>query len=263
MLETGVLVKAGISLLTGSLHLGVGIFILRRRDLATSALVANRLFATWWIGLAVLYLLSGPYQIATGAGWLDLPMAVAYVNLLLVDICIAVWGLLGFLLYVYNGTNRWLLPLACFYGVFAAGLVWMIAWLEPVGFKADGSMEFARQLGGVSSIAVGLMISVPIFAAAIAYLSLVFRIRERAPRYRIALVGGVFAVRFGWSILASVLGLARRFPDALWLRVINDAMPLLVPLVVILAYRPPSWIRAKLADPTPAFQPAATSSSGR
>lgn len=249
MPATDALVRGAVALLTGSLHLGVGLFILRRRDLAPGATLANRLFATWWIGLALLYLASGPYTLATAYGWRDLPATLAYINILLLDVCVAMWGVLGFLLYVYRGTHRWLVPLAVFYGILGIALVWLVAWLDPIGFKPDGSLEFARQLGGASTIVFGLLFSVPIFLAALAYLSLAFRITDRAPRYRIAMVGGVFVLRFGWSIVSAVTGLTRRYADAPWLDFVNQGFSLLVPVVVILAYRPPGWIKARLDPP--------------
>ena len=249
MVPPDALVRGVVALVTGALHLSVGVYVLRRRDLGAGATLANRLFATWWIGLGIMYLATGPYTLAIAAGWRDLALTLAYIDFVFLDVVVAMWALLGFLLYVYRGRHDALVPLGVAYAGLAFLLLWLVPWLDPVGFKENGSLEFAQSLGGWSSALLGLAFSVPIFLAAVAYLSLAFRVDERAPRYRIGMVGGAFVLRFGWSILSSALGISRRFPDAVWPDVVNNALTLLVPIVVILAYRPPAWVRARLEPP--------------
>lgn len=253
MVALGVLAWGLVQLATGALHASVGRIILRREARVPDAATANRMFAVWWFGLALLYLASGPFTIAYAFGWRDLPFTIAYLDALLVDLCVALWGVLSFLVYVYTGTNRWTVPIGVFYGLLAFGLLWLIAWIEPTGF-GDGArldLQYARQLGGASSVVLGLLFSVPIFVVAVAYLFLAFRVRDRAPRYRISLVGGAFAFQFGWSIVSAVLGLARRFPDSVALDVVNGLVAVLVPVVIIFAYRPPARVQAWLAEPPP------------
>lgn len=233
---------------TGALYLVVGRLILRRNSLTPEAQAANSLFATWWVSLAILYLASGPWNIAVGLGWRDLALTVAFINALLIVICFALWGILGFLLYVYTGTNRWAIPTAVFYAGLAFGLLWLMAWMEPTGFAEEtgSSLAYSRRMGTSSSMIVGLMFSVPIFLAAIAYSTLIFRVKEAGPRYRIGMVGGAFAFQFGWSIVSSLLGLSRRFPDSRVLLIVNQGVAILVPLLIVMAYRPPKWIASRL-----------------
>jgi hypothetical protein len=224
--------------------------IILRRPLVAEAQTANRLFATWWIGLAFVSLASGPYGIALALGFRDLAFATAYLNAILVALCVALWGILGFLVFVYKGSNRWVVPIGIGYGLLAFAMLWLVAWMGPSGFEPDGRMLFDRKLGASGMVIVSLVFSVPVFAAALAYASLLFRIPERLPRYRIGLVSGAFALRFGWTILSSLLGLQRRFPDSKVLLVANQAAGLLLPIMILLAYRPPAWIAARLAQPT-------------
>ncbi|HUR68248.1 MAG TPA: hypothetical protein VM370_03310 [Candidatus Thermoplasmatota archaeon] len=236
-----------VTLLTGVLYVGVGRVILSR-DLADDARTANHLFATWWIGLAILYLASAPLTIAGALGFRSYPLTLAFIQAALVALCIAVWGILGFLLYVYRGNHRWLVPTAMFYGALAFGLLFLVSWMEPTGFESGvgTSLAFTRKLGASGSVLIGLAFSVPIFAAALAYASLLFRVTERLPRYRIAMVSGAFAIQFGWSIVRSVTGLSRRFPDSKVLLVANQVLAIAVPLVILMAYRPPTWVAKRL-----------------
>jgi len=247
-----VAVRGLVTLLTGALYVGVG-RVIASRDLADEARTANRLFATWWLSLAIIYLTSGPITIAASLGYRSFPLTLAFIQAALVVVCAAVWGILGFLLYVYRGTHKWLMPSAIFYGVLAFGLLWLVSWMGPVGFEAgqDGiALEYTRRLGASSSVVVGLLFSVPIFAAAIAYGSLLFRVNERMPRYRIAMVAGAFAIQFGWVILRGILGLQRRFPDSKILLVANQGLTIIVPIIILMAYRPPSWVARRLLTAT-------------
>lgn len=245
--DVGLVVRSLVGLATGALYFIVGRLILRR-EVAASERAANRLFATWWIALAILYGAVASSNLASAFGVRDLIVAVALLEALLVLICVALWGLMGFLLYVYTGTNRWLTALAVFYGLLAVGFLWLIEWMSPTGFKepTGTDLAFENQLGDSGSIVVGLLFSVPIFAGALAYASLAFRVRGPAPRYRIGMVAGAFLVQFGWSIVSATLGLARKYPDSVALLVVQQAIAIAVPIFVILAYRPPAWIRHRL-----------------
>lgn len=245
--DVGLVIRSVVGLATGALYFAVGRLVLRRA-LPEAERLANRLFATWWFALGLLYVTASPYNFAGAFGLRDLAFSIAYLDALLVLICVALWGLMGFLLYVYTGTNRWLVPLAGFYAALAFGFLWLIAWMDPSGFKNETGTDlaFTKQLGESGSIVLGLLFSVPIFAGAVAYASLAFRVRDPSPRYRIGMVAGAFMVQFGWSIVSASLGLARKYPDAVWLLVIQQAIAIAVPICVILAYRPPAWIRRRL-----------------
>lgn len=251
-------VRGAVSLLIGGLHLAVGRLILRRRALSPDTATANRLFATWWFALAGVYLLGGPFNLAYSFGWRDLELTVVYLDVVLVAYCVGLWGLLTFLVYVYAGTHRWIRPLAVSYTAVAAGLIVLVAWIDPVGFVEGSStlrLEYGRPLGGVSSVLIGLLLSVPTFTVAVAYMLLATRVTEPGPRYRILMVGGAFASQFGWSMVSALLGLSRRFPGALWLELVNQGVAVLVPVLVMAAYRPPRWVRARLETVAPVTEP--------
>lgn len=246
------LVQAVFALATAAFYGWIGLLI-HRRSPSEEAKAANQLFALWWVSLSALYLLTGALNAAAAIGRIDLALAIAWIDFVLILLCVALWALLGFLLYLYTGSRKWFLPLGFAYAVLAFLLLWFIAWLEPTGLKNSGlgvQFDYAREAPDWMSTLLGLTISVPIVLAALGYGSLYFRIHERLPRYRIAMVAGAFLVWFGWSILSTLLDLNDRFRDSWGLYGWNQAIAILVPVVILMAYRPPAWVRARLGIAT-------------
>ena len=244
------LVQGGFALAAAVLYAWVARLV-QHRSLSDEARTANTLFATWWGSFALLYALAGAYDLAAGLGYLDLAVSIVYIDVVLVLLCVGLWGLLGYLVYLYTGSRRWFVPLGAGYALFAVGLLYLIAWMEPIGFKEGGlgvQLAYARQLPPSASLALGLLLAVPVVAAAIAYGTLYFRVKSPEPRYRIAMVAGAFLFWFGWSIVSTVLQLNRRYPDSVPLYVWSQTLAMLVPLVVVMAFRPPKWVRARLQD---------------
>ena len=225
--------------------------LVQHRSLSEEARAANTLFATWWASFALIYALSGAYQVAAALGYLDLALGIVFIDVMVVLVCAGLWGLLGYLVYLYTGSRRWFLPLGAGYALMAVSLLYLVAWMDPVGFQEGGlrvQLAYANQLPSAASRALGLLIAGPIALAAILYGTLYFRVRSPEPRYRIALVAAAFLAWFGWSIVSTLLGLARRYPDSVALYAWNQAVAMLVPLVVVMAFRPPKWVRARLAQ---------------
>lgn len=228
--------------------------LVQHRSLSEDARAANTLFATWWASFALIYALSGSYQIAGGLGYLDLALGIVFIDVVLVLICVALWGLLGYLVYLYTGSRRWFIPLGAGYTLFGVGLLYLVAWMDPIGFKDGGigvQLEYANQLAPAGSLALGLILAGPIALAAILYGTLYFRVKSPEPRYRIALIATAFLFWFGWSIVSTLLGLARKFPDSVALYVWNQAIAMIVPLIIVMAFRPPAWVRKRLARRAP------------
>lgn len=246
---TDLLLQAAFALVTALLYAWIARLV-QHRSLSAEARAANAMFATWWGSLGILYGLAALYNAAAALDLVTLPIAIAYIDILLVLVCVALFGLLGYLLYLYTGSRKGFFPLGIAYAALAIGLFYLIAWMQPTGFKTGGiglQLDYARQPPDIVSLAVGFLISIPILGAALLYGSLYFRVKTPEPRYRIALVASAFLFWFGWSAISTALALPRRFPDSVALYVWNSAIAILVPLVIVMAFRPPKWVRARLA----------------
>src|SRR6476660_9647833 len=81
-------------------------------------------FTIWWYGLAVTTLIGGFENLFGVVGLTSLPLFVtmAYINIL--PACIALWGRLYYLIYLFTGNRRWLPPLAISYIIYYILLVY-------------------------------------------------------------------------------------------------------------------------------------------
>ncbi|HEX2022641.1 MAG TPA: hypothetical protein VHH36_08000, partial [Candidatus Thermoplasmatota archaeon] len=243
-----VLLPAAVQVASGALYLWVARIVLRRR-VEGDARLANALFATWWIALGLVFLAVPAYSVATRTlGARDLALAVTFVNVVLLLVVVAVWGLVYYLVYLYTGSQRAFWPVSAFYVAFSAVVLYLVAWMQPNGFDDEGTLTFVRErLTGAPAVALGLLFSLPVVLAALAYGSLFFRVRDPAPRYRIGLVAGAFLLQFGWSVVSTALQLPQRYPDSLALSLLSNALGVVAAVSVLLAFKPPRAVRERLA----------------
>lgn len=242
------LVQSAVQWISAILYLWVARIVLER-PLEGSARVANALFGVWWIALGIVFLilpiLTVPPRLL---GYENLPLAVTILNAVFMLIVAAVWGLVYYLAYLYTGSRRIFWPITAFYVGLAFVLLFLIAWLHPVGFDATGRVSYEREaLPGGTGVVLGLFFSGPVVLAALAYGSLFFRVKEAAARYRVGMVSGAFLLQFGWSLVSSMLQLNRRYPNSATLSFISSAIAVLAAIAILMAFKPPRIVRERLA----------------
>jgi hypothetical protein len=254
-LEANLAIQGVLAFVTGFLYVYVARTI-GARALSAEARNANRTFAVWWLALGALYLAASALDFLSAVGFRDVAIFVTFVNVILLLLCLAIWGLNYYLAYLYTGSQRALWVLSAFYAGLAVATLYLITWMEPTGFDETQftlMLTYTRQPPPVVGTALGLAFAVPVVLAALAYGSLYFRVQDRSHRFRIGVVAGSFLVWFGWSTAATLFQLNVRYQGSLWLLVVNQLIALAVPLAVIVAYRPPSWIRRRLDRPSFTF----------
>lgn len=244
--------QTAVGLVTAALYIWVARIVLVK-DVEGEAKRANVMFAVWWLALALLYFVAPLLSLPPQFGYRDLALAVTVLNIVFLLIVVAIWGLVYYLAYLYTGDKRWFWPLAVFYFLLGCGLLYFLTWLDPSGFKDDGSLAFTKQSTGapaispVISIAFGLAFIIPVLIAAVAYGTLFFRVHEPGPRYRIGMVSGAFILQFGWSAISTILQLSVKYPDSLGLALLGNALGIASAVIILLAFRPPRGIRERLA----------------
>jgi len=176
------------------------------------ARLAWQLFDLWWYCVAATTLMSG---IQNGIGAFNLAslpfiVALTYVNILL--ICIALWGLLYYLVYLFTGSQRFLVPLTIFYVLYCVLLIYLITASDPARVEIGRwttQLVYAHPLAGpFFSLALVLLVF-PQILASLTYFTLFFRVRESTQRYRILLVSWCIILWFGSAFVASVAGLSQ------------------------------------------------------
>lgn len=252
----------------------VGGILLQRPTPHEDGRVALRLFATWWLALAVLFGGQSVATILAAAGVVSLPLHVALALVNLVPLTVGLWGLLYYLLYIYTGRASLLRPLTVAYLLLFVWYVYLVVSLGPTGVDVGTwqvELHYARadDLDGPLGFLAIATLLVPILVAAALYGTLYFRTHDAETRYRIATVSSAFLVWFGSAAVAPFVrvGDAPLADAAAW-PLVSRLIGLGAALLVLAAYRPPRVVRERLGlddlpprggaprPPRPRFAPA-------
>lgn len=243
MSDTTLAMAAGYGVIVAGVYAYVGRRV-GRRTVSKDARLALTLFSTWWYALAASSLVSASQVLLYQGNALD-PQVFAVlgqINLLL--IMVALWGLLYYLIYVYTGSKKALLPLSLFYGAFYVVLLFLFPLSAPERLTDDGwsvSAEPAVELSTAAGLILVLVLIGPQILAGVAYFRLYFTVEDRSQRYRIALVSWSIIVWFGLAIVASVAGVG----DQVWWQLTSRLLGLAAALTILAAYQPPAWVRRR------------------
>lgn len=236
--------SAAGSILTSALYLYIGA-VLRRRAVSADARLANGMFVLWWQVLGGMGLLGVGLLLLYVSGGLEVWMYRAYVNLVLLGLFAALWGLQFYLVYLYTGSRRSFAPLGVFYLLLFVGAVALLEYIGPPERITDNGWSLETEpdvkLGLAFSMAFVLLIIGPQIAAAAAYARLFFKAQDRTQRYRIALVTGSILVWFGSSVVAT----GAQVSDDLSYQLFSRLVGIGGALVILLAYKPPPWVRER------------------
>jgi hypothetical protein len=96
------------------------------------------------------------------------------------------------------------------------------------------------------SVAFGVLLAVPVVVASAAYAVLAFRVGGRAQRFRVGLITLALAQWFLLLLVSFVLGIQ----ETAWFSIAYQVPGLVSAFFVVVAFRPPSWIRARLDRPS-------------
>ncbi len=205
---------------------------------------AWRSFGLWWYCLAATTLVSGIPHLLSAFSIVSLPIFVAltYFNVLL--ICLALWGLLYYLVYLFTGSQRFLIPLTIFYVLYYVLLVYIITVSDPADVEITRwttRLVYAHPVTGPLFAVLLVLLVFPQIFASLAYFTLFFRVREATQRYRILLVSGCIILWFGSGLVASVAGLSQKD----WWQILSRLIGLGAAVGILLAYLPPGIIRQR------------------
>jgi len=208
MLQPTLLFSALFAVIAASIYSYVG-WRLGKRDISsTEARLAWGSFMVWWYGVAAITLIGGFQSFLGALGFTSLPLFVTatYINIL--TICLALWGLLYYLIYLFTGNRRLLVPSALFYLIFYVLLVYYITASMPdnvnVGRWNTSLVYRATPTGPFIIIILAAMLLLPQIIGGLAYFSLYFRVTETTQKYRVLLVSLSIIIWF----LSPLIGLA-------------------------------------------------------
>jgi hypothetical protein len=229
---------------TAILFILVGVVIARRAVSEENRLAANA-FTTWWFGLGAITFVGTITSLLAAFEVLTIPMYMAVIHLALVVLCAACWGLLYYLFYLFTGWRNVIIPVTALYlGTYAA-LVYIVTAGRPEAILVNRwsvEIKYATPVEGpLVSLIAGLFL-IPIILGAFGYFTLVFRIRQRTPRMRVAIVSLSFLLWFGSSGIATVVHISGED----WWQFASRFISLAATLAIYFAYRPTRGMRRAL-----------------
>jgi hypothetical protein len=243
------LYSGAFALLTAAVYTWVGLKV-GRPGLEPDELRAVRMFKLWWHSLAALTYVSAAFLLLGAFGTIDLAIFVSLLYVELGVICLAFWGLAYYLAFLFTGKRGWFVPLGIFYTAFLVLLFYLIVKSQPIGVTTERwqvSIKYAHEnlLGTGASLVFLFLFLGPQVIGAIAYFTLYFRTDDPWARYRIGMVSLSLLAWFGSSIAAGLLGASQ---DESWM-LASRVISLAAALVILMAYRPPAWVRRRLGSP--------------
>ena len=201
-------------------------------------------FTIWWYGLAATTLIGALLDLFGALSLTSLPLFVTamYTNILV--ICIALWGLLYYLIYLFTGSRRAFVPLVIFYMIYYILLVYYITASIPDSINVgrwNTTLVYCSPLTGPFFVVIVLLLLLPQIIGGFAYFSLYFRVQEATQKYRVLLVS--------WSIIAwflsHLIALAGGVAQQDWWEIASRFIGLAAALTILLAYLPPPWLKER------------------
>jgi hypothetical protein len=244
MIQPTLLFGALLSILCAGIYFYVGQVLRRRRSDSPDSRLAWRLFVVWWYALSAATLSGAILSLFGAFGIVGLPLFTTITIMNFLALCIALYGLVFYLLYLYTG-KRWIIvPLSIFYIAYYGLLVYYVQASQPISVTVQpwrATLVYQNPLHGpIFSLALILLLFPPIVGG-LAYFMLYFQVKPATQRYRIVLVSWSIIIWFLSAFFVSSAGLS----DENWWQVISRLIGLAAALAILLAYRPPSWIKRR------------------
>lgn len=238
--------RLALAVVTAGVYAYVG-SRLRRRRVEGEAKLAWGLFVQWWYGLAALTAGGLVVNLAARAGWLDDAAYRTAILVLLLGVCYVLWALQYYLLYLLTGKRSVLPYLTAFYVALFVALLYVVTIQEPYFDEATAAIGYRAALPRSHPALVGttIVLVAPFLASAVGYLRLYFAAEGPTQRYRIGLIAATILGWFGTSLVSALPTGETTLGRLPWWPVATALVGLAAAMALLLAYLPPTWVRAR------------------
>jgi hypothetical protein len=196
---------------------------------------ARNAFVIWWAILGFITLAGLILQLPSFPASVAAYLAVTIVLIAL--LCVGLWGLLFYLIFLFTNRRDVALPLAMGYVLYFAFLVAFILANNPTSIKQTElgpQLEYANEIdSGPIYWAVILLLILPPIAAAAGYLSLYWKVDQQVQKRRILLVSVSILVWFGSSLVGTGAGAGE---SVTW-SIVSRLISLAAAITIYYAYR--------------------------
>ena len=244
MIQPTLFFGATLAALSAGVYFYVGRVLLQRRPSSPETGTAWMMFVVWWFALSATTL-SGAILSLLGA--LEIAGLPLYTTITLMNVlatCVALYGLMFYLLYLFTGNRRLFTPLTIFYVAYYTLIVYYVLASEPVRVTVNrwgAGLEYQNEIRGPLFLIALFLLVFPQILGSLAYFTLFFQVRTVTQKYRILLVSWSIIVWFLSSFLASISGLSGQD----WWQVVSRLIALTASLIILLAYQPPAWVKRR------------------
>ena len=244
MIQPTLLFGAILAFLCAGIYFYVGRVLSRRRQTTPGASLAWWMFISWWYALALATLMRGMLSLLGAFGIIGLPLFTTITIINLLTTCVALMGLVFYLLYLYTGKTSLLWPVGIFYLFYYGLLVYFLEASNPIGVKVNRwntTLQYQNLVQGPVLLIVYMLLVFPQILGSLAYFMLFFQVKARDQRYRILLVSWSIIIWFLSAFLATLAGLSQQD----WWQIASRLIGLGAALTILFAYQPPSWIKRR------------------
>lgn len=245
MVEPTLIFGTIFSILSAGIYFYVAHTLGKRKTVSPDARVAWNLFVVWWYAMAGVTFANGILNLVGAFGLTSLPLFLTITQLELLVVCIALHGLMYYLLYIFTGNKKALPLLTVFYIVYYFLLMYYLNLSIPIGVSINRwnvGVDYQQQPTGPFVTLLLVLFVFPQIIGSLAYFTLYFRVKEVTQKYRVALVSWSIIIWFLSSFIASISGLSQYD----WWQVTSRMIGLGATLGILMAYRPVSWIKNRL-----------------
>jgi hypothetical protein len=245
MVEPTLIFGTIFSILSAGIYFYVAHTLGKRKTVSPDARIAWNLFVVWWYALAGITFVNGVLNLVGAIGLTSLPLFLTITQLELLVVCIALHGLMYYLLYIFTGNKKALPMLTVFYIVYYFLLMYYLNLSIPIGVSINRwnvGVDYQQQPTGPFVTLLLVLFVFPQIIGSLAYFTLYFRVKEVTQKYRVALVSWSIIIWFLSSFIASISGLSQYD----WWQVTSRMIGLGATLGILMAYRPVSWIKNRL-----------------
>jgi len=255
MIQPTLLFGATLSTISAAIYYVVGRVLSQRRSVLPEARLAWSLFVVWWYALAAATLSGALMNVLGGLGIAGLAWFTTFTLINLLAICVALHGLMFYLLYLFTGKRGLLKPLSVFYIGYYILLVYYIQASSPVSVTVERwstTLEYQNEIRGPLFLIAVLLLVFPQIIGSLAYFTLYFQVQTVTQRYRILVVSWSIIIWFLSAFLATIAGLSQQD----WWQIASRLIGLVAALAVMLAYVPPAWIKRRFGVASVAEEPS-------
>jgi hypothetical protein len=243
-IQSTLLFSTLFALVAASIYAYVGWRLGKRIVSSWEGRIAWQSFIVWWYGLAATTLIGGLLNLFGAFGLTSLPLHITATHINLLMTCLALGGLLYYLLYLFTGNSRLLVPLTIIYIIYYVLLVYYITASVPESVNIDRwrtTLAFHTPITGPFFTMIILLLLLPQIIGGFAYFTLYFRMTDVTQKYRVLLVSCSIIIWFLSPLIAIVGGLAQND----WWQVASRLIGLAAALTILMAYLPPQWIKQR------------------